>query len=200
MIGVIATAIARPRATVTSYYGVLRKGGLISTTGRGRSAQDLSPLDVARVLIVMLSADSLQEGEAVTRLVGQLWHTSFASEDDVKPILDIEFESALAGIVALKADQLHGRSLRDDGLLGNLATDEIQVSVTATHLSAEIRVGAATTEFSASSGEDPPVTHPDDWDDIPIRDRLLLRAMMEGMSVTRSIDNHVISKVAAAMP
>ncbi|MNK15293.1 hypothetical protein D3C87_334280 [compost metagenome] len=200
MIGVIATAIARPRATVTSYYGVLRKGGLISTTGRGRSAQDLSPLDVARVLIVMLAADSLQEGEAVTRLVGQLWHTSFASEEDAKPVLDIEFESALAGIIAFKADLLHGRPLRDEGLLGNLATDEIQVSVTATHLSAEIRVGAARTEFSASSGEDPPVTHPDDWDDIPIRDRLLLRAMMEGMSVARSIDNHVISKVATAMP
>jgi len=200
MIGVIATAIARPQATVTSYYGVLRKGGLISTTGRGRSAQNLSPLDVARVLIVMLSADSLQEGEAVTRLVGQLWHTSFASEDDAKPVLDMEFESALAAIVAFKADQLHGRPLHDDGLLGNLATDEIHVSVTATHLLAEIRVGATTTEFSASSGEDPPVTHPDDWDDIPIRDRLLLRAMMEGMSVTRGIDNHVISKVAAAMP
>ncbi|MFN4041886.1 MAG: hypothetical protein ACK4I0_09510 [Brevundimonas sp.] len=200
MIGVIAAAIARPQATVTSYYEVLRKGGLISTTGRGRSAQHLSPLDVARILIVMLSADALQEGDAVTRLVGQLWHTSFTSEDDAEPAIDIQFENALARIIAFEADQRRGRSPVDDGLLGNLATHNVQVRVTATHLTAEISFGSVTTEFLASSAESPPVTHPSEWNEIPIRDRLILRAMMEGMSVTRSIDNHVISKVAAAMP
>ena len=77
MIKVIAGAIARPQATVTSYYAVLRKGGMISTTGRGRSAQHLSSLDAARILIVMLSADSLQEGEAITELIGELRHERF---------------------------------------------------------------------------------------------------------------------------
>lgn len=198
MIGVIANAIARPQATVTSFYGALRKGGLISTTGRGRSAQHLSPLDVARILIVMLSADSLQEGEAVTRLVGDLWHVR-GGDDDPEPPQELQFEVALSRLIEFLANVQRGRTAQDDGFLGDLRSGVIGVRVTATHLTAEIIVGSQVTEFS-SFEEPPPVSHPDDWEGLQVRDRLLLRAMMEGMSVTRGIDHTVLKLVAAAMP
>lgn len=198
MIGVIARAIARPQATVTSFYAALRKGGLISTTGRGRSAQHLSSLDVARILIVLLSADSLQEGESVTRLVGDLWHLR-GGEDDAQPPQELQFEVALSRLIGFLADIHHGRAAQDDEFLGDLRTDEIRVRVTATHLSAEIIVGSQITEFS-SFDETPAVSHPDDWERLQVRDRLLLRATMEGMSVTRGIDHTVLKLVGAAMP
>lgn len=198
MIKVIADAIARPQATVTSYYAVLRKGGLISTTGRGRSAQHLSVLDVARILIVMLSADSLQEGEAVTRLVGALRHDRM--DEDWNSICDLRFEDSLADLIAFKAACFHGRPAHDDGFLGDLKSDDVQVRVTATHLTAAIVVSGEETPFVDLSAGCPPFAYPDDWEEIPMKDRLILRAIMEGMSVTRAIDHSVISRVAAAMP
>lgn len=200
MIKVIADAIARPQATVTSYYGVLRKGGLISTTGRGRSAQHLSALDVARILIVMLSADSLQEGEAITRLVGELQHIRLPPEGDLgdEPTHELQFEDSLARLIAFKADQAHGRAVNDGGALGDLSSD-VSVRVTATHLTAEIVANNQTTPFVSLAAEFE-WAHPDDWDTLSMEERLLTRAMMEGMSVTREIDRTVISKVAMAMP
>jgi len=198
MIKVIADAIARPQASVTSYYAVLRKGGLISTTGRGKSAQHLSSLDVARILIVMLSADSLQEGEAVTRLVGELWHEQF--DRGLNKLGEIQFEDALAAIIEFNADLLHKRMPPAESILGDLQADEIEIRVTATHLTAEIIVEGREISFIDLSGINPPVAYPDDWDEIPVEDRLVLRAMMEGMSVTRVIDHHVIKRIASAMP
>lgn len=198
MIKVIADAIARPQATVTSYYAVLRKGGLISTTGRGRSAQHLSSLDAARILIVMLSADSLHEGEAVTRLVGKLRHERF--DRGLNLLGEVQFEDALASMIAFKADLLHGRTPRDCSILGDMGANEIEVRVTATHLTAEIVVGGEDISFIDLSGINPPVAYPDDWAEIPMEERLVLRAMMEGMSVTRAIDHSVIKRIAAAMP
>lgn len=198
MITVVASAIARPQATVTSYYGVLRKGGLISTTGRGRSAQHLSSLDVARILIVMLSADSLQEGEAVTRRVGQLRHDRL--DEEFNSICDLQFEGVLARLIDFKAARFHGRPTNDESHLGDLNSDDIQVRVTATHMTAEIIVAGQVASFLDLSGANPPVAYPDDWEEVSIEDRLILRAVMEGMSVTREIDDRVISRVAAAMP
>jgi hypothetical protein len=198
MIKVVADAIARPQATVTSYYGVLRKGGLIATTGRGRSAQHLSSLDVARILIVMLSADSLSEGEEITRLVGDLWHIR-GGVDDAEPGHQLQFERTLSGLITFLADLSNGRTPEDEGLLGNLRSEKIAVRVTATHLEADIIVDTQVTNFS-SFAEAPPVSNPDDWERLSYRDRLLLRALMDGMSVTRGIDYLVLKRVAAARP
>lgn len=198
MIKVIADAIARPQATVTSYYAVLRKGGFISTTGRGRSAQHLSSLDAARILIVMLSADSLQEGEAVTKLIGQLEHGHY--DRAMNKLGEIQFEDALASIIEFKADLLRGRAPPSESILGDLRTNEIEVRVTATHLTAEIVVGGDVSFFIDESGINPPIASPDDWAELPVEDRLVLRAIMEGMSVTRTIDHHVLNRIAGAMP
>jgi hypothetical protein len=197
MIKVIADAIARPQATVTSYYAVLRKGGFISTTGRGRSAQHLSSLDAARILIVMLSADSLQEGEAVTKLVGELRHAQY--DRAMNKLGEIQFEDALASIIEFHADLVHGRAPPAGSVLGNLR-NTTEVRVTATHLKAEIVVGGRESFFIDESGINPPIAYPDDWAELPVEDRLVLRAIMEGMSVTRTIDHHILNRIAAAMP
>lgn len=198
MIKVIAKAITRPQATVTSYYAVLRKGGLISTTGRGKSAQHLSSLDVARILIVMLSADALQEGEAVTQLVGELEHV--LGDRDLNIVYQRRFEDALAQLIEFKAAQFHGRSAQGDDVLGDLNSNDIEVRVTATHLTAQILVDGRETDFTEPGVRDAGVTFPDDWDQIDVMDRLITRAVMGGMSVTRAIDHSVIAQVAAAMP
>lgn len=198
MIKVIAKAITRPQATVTSYYAVLRKGGLISTTGRGKSAQHLSSLDVARILIVMLSADALQEGEAVTQLVGELEHV--LGDHDLNIVYQRRFEDALALLIEFKAAQFHGRPAQGDDVLGDLNSRDIEIRVTATHLTAQIFVDGRETDFTEPGVRDAGVTFPDDWDQIDVLDRLITRALMGGMSVTRSIDHSVIAQVAAAMP
>lgn len=198
MIKVIADAITRPQATVTSYYAVLRKGGLISTTGRGKSAQHLSSLDVARILIVMLSADALQEGEAVTELVGDLEHV--LGDHDFNVVYQRRFEDALAHLIKFKAAKVHGRPAQGDDVLGDLDSNDIEIRVTATHLNAQIFVGGRETDFTEPFGRNPGITYPDDWDEIEVIDRLIVRATMGGMSVTRSVDQSVIAKIAAAMP
>lgn len=198
MIKVIAHNIVRPQSTVTSFYAVLRKTGLISTRGRGRSAQDLSPLDVARALIVMLSADSLQQAEAVTELTGQLTHEVFNLNCE---LLDkITFEDALAEIIAAKADQHHGRPITPSRVLGDLATKNIEVSVTASNLSALITINGEEFHFIDDSGINPGITYPEEWDGISDVDQLVLRKIMGGMAVTRTIDDGIISRIAKAMP
>lgn len=198
MIKVIAGAIARPQATVTSYYAVLRKGGMISTTGRGRSAQHLSSLDAARILIVMLSADSLQEGEAITELIGELRHERF--NRNMELIGDIKFEDALAHMIEFHAALLHGRAPPECSLLGDLQSDDVQIRVTATHMRAEIVVEEEEIQFIDTMMENPGMTYPDDWEGISMKDRLINRAIMDGMSVTRAIDQLAIKRIAAAMP
>ena len=197
MIKVIADALARPQATVTSYYAALRKAGFISTTGRGKSAQDLSALDTARILIVMLSADSLNEAEAITDLVGDLAHAVGSEEEGITDWMI--FEEAMASVIQSKADRIQNRTPCDTGLLGNLEKTKIEISVTATHLTANIKVNGSPFTFS-SFHDTPPVTYPDEWSEIPVRDRLLLRAMMEGMAVTRTITDGALNLIARAMP
>lgn len=198
MIKVIADAIARPQATVTSYYAVLRKGGLISTTGRGRSAQHLSSLDAARIIIVMLSADSLQEGEAITELVGELQHERF--NRNMELIGTIKFEDALAHMIEFHAALTHGRAPPECGFLGDLQSDDVQIRVTATHMRAEIVVEEEEIQFVDTIMENPGMTYPDDWEGISMKDRLINRAILEGMSVTRAVDQQAIKRIAAAMP
>lgn len=199
MIKVVAHAIARPHATVTSYYSVLRKAGMISTTGRGRSAQDLSSLDVARILIVMLSADNLQEGAAITELMGNSlclpWH-----EDDQEALGSISFEDAIANIIAFRANIAKGRPATAHPLLGDLTQSEITISATPTHLEACIETKTAILPFCGTGSVDTTMTYPDEWHDIPIHERLELRAMMEGMKVTRSINDLMIRIISEKMP
>lgn len=197
MIKVIADAIARPQATVTSYYAALRKAGYISTTGRGRSAQDLSALDTARILIVMLSADALNEAEAITDLVGDLAYAVGSEEEGITDWMI--FEEAIATVIQYKADRIHSRAPCDTGMLGKLDNKKIEISVTATHLTASIKVNGSPFDFT-NFHDTPPVTYPDEWSEIPMRDRLLLRALFEGMAVTRSIDDLVLRRIAKAMP
>lgn len=198
MIKQIAGAIGRSEATVTSYYSVLRKAGLISTTGRGRSAQHLSSLDAARILIVMLSADSLQEGEAITQLVGELRHERF--DRNMELVGEIRFEDALAHMIEFNAALLHGRTPPECGLLGDLRSEDVQIKVTATHLRAEIVVEEQEIQFIDTIMENPGMTYPEDWEGISMKDRLINRAIMEGMSVTRAVDQPAIKRIAAAMP
>lgn len=197
MTTVIADALSRPQATVRSYYAVLRKAGLISTTGRGKSAQHLSSLDVARILIVMLSADSLQEGPAVTELVGDLEHIQFSRKQEF--LGSIRFEDALAHVIEFKAAEFHGRMRPECPLLGDLSSENLQVRVTATHLRGEI---IAEDEFWFQHVETnfPAMVTPDDWDEVSERERILVRSVMEGMSVTRAIDEIAIRVIAGAMP
>lgn len=198
MIKVIALHIARSQATVTSFYSVLRKSGMISTRGRGRSAQDLSPLDVARAIIVMMSADSLQQAEAITHLVGQLTHEVFNRSYEL--LGTITFENALAEIISAKADQHHGRQTQPGPILGDLTSKEIEISVTASHLQALITIEGEEFYFINVSGITPGMTYPDEWEDIPMIDQLVLRAIMEGMAVTRSINDQIITHISSAMP
>lgn len=198
MTKVIADAIARPPSTVTSYYAVLRKGGLISTTGRGKGAQHLSPLDVARILIVMLSADALQEGEAITQLVGALERER--SYEDAGSAVDLRFENALAGLIDFKAKELRRLDPANFSPLGDLRSEAIEVRVTATDLKAEVIVDGLSTWFSAPPYVHFPTIDPRDWQRLPMKERLIHRATIEGMSVTRSIDQLVLYKVACAMP
>lgn len=197
MIKVIAGALARPQATVTSYYAALRKAGFISTTGRGKSAQDLTALDTARILIVMLSADSLNEAEAITDLVGDLAHAVGSEEEGITDWMI--FAEAMASVIQYKADRIQNRTPCDTSLLGNLENTKIEISVTATHLTANIKVNGSPFIFS-NFHDTPPVTYPDEWSEIPVRDRLLLRAMMEGMAVTRTITDGALNLIARAMP
>ena len=199
MLKIVADTIVRPQATVTSYYSVLRKAGMISTTGRGRSAQDLSAVDVARILIVMLSADNLQEGSVITHLMGNCWCQPWY-EDDKEDLGSITFEDAIANIITFRANLAKGRPATAHPLLGDLTQSEIVISATPTHLEALIETKNVSLPFFGMGSINPGMTYPDDWHEISIAERLELRAMMEGMKVTRSINDLMIQRISERMP
>src|SRR5262249_45073855 len=75
-----------PTATVTSYYRVLRQAGLVTKRGRGRSAAKMSAEDVAKLLITLMGADSLEEAPPVCGVLVQLVSPLVVSPEDLAHI------------------------------------------------------------------------------------------------------------------
>lgn len=191
MIKVIADVLARPNATVTSYYAALRKAGMISTTGRGRSAQDLSPLDVARILIVMLSADNLQEAAAISHLIGSCTHKPW---DEKSP--SITFEHALSLIIAGRADYINGRPTQTHLILGDFVKNSFCAEVNSTRLDANIITKNGYLEFSTPNPSEEIISKIDNYKDVIYK----IHYKNKGIICSRSITDIMIGRISEKMP
>lgn len=72
MIEVTARALLLPEVTVGSYYRAIREEGLVKTGGRGRSAAQVSALDVARLLIAILASELVRDAPRAVGVFGDL--------------------------------------------------------------------------------------------------------------------------------
>ncbi len=70
LVEVTADALRLPKVTVGAYYRLLREAGLITKGGRGRSAAELTPSDVATLLIAIMASETAVGSPERTRRFG----------------------------------------------------------------------------------------------------------------------------------
>ncbi len=196
LIRIMARALALPSATVTSYHRVLREHGMITKGGRGRSAATMSAEDVARLLIALLSADNLEEAPYITQLMCDAPSTAF--DDDDIPV--IGFEKAVV-ILLYQLREVESGTMSKSGLLPGLdrvRAGHLTLKVSASLLCAYIVNVKLVLEFCRSDNY--PITFPDDWMSLPVEERLLARAQIGGLLITRLVNRAVLRDIAAALP
>lgn len=77
LVTTVARALALPEVNVGSYYRALRedKGKLVSKSGRGTSAAEVTYLDAARLLIAIMGSTLVKDAPATVRMFGQFTST-----------------------------------------------------------------------------------------------------------------------------
>jgi hypothetical protein len=218
---IVAEALELPHSEVTSYFRVLREGGLMTVGGRGRSAPVMTSLDVSRLVICLMSAEALAQGVASTELVGALlfagsfeadwvhlidgpgdgrgegtkW-TEDVPEEGEDSLPSVIFEHALAALIELKADR-RGAAEQLDWFPADL-DGEIHVSVTLNKLRATIAASGIHAIFEEDDRTDG-YTSPDDWVNLPFKERMHARTIAGGLTTTRSISETELYRLAKAI-
>ena len=224
LIRLTADALQVPEATVTSYHRMLREAGLLTKGGRGRNAPQMSEIDVARLLLAMLGADSLAEAAPATELVSELSSQSPVDFRDETSILTldgeegpieidpatvhydpedepIELEEAVARLLSQVRDLSEGRKPATDRLpfIGFLTSWNVGLSVTPTSLTAVIEGDGSRLDFDSPSKKGS-IIYPDEWMNLPVRERLIARAEISGIEIRRSVGWAALRKLAEALP
>jgi hypothetical protein len=202
MIATVSGALNVPEATVASYYRVLREEGLVTKGGRGPSAPDLSALDAARLLIALMSADSLAEGAAITDLMGNATCDFVIGGDPDDPgsgsFESLTFEEALEWLLSQEAEKRGGGPQAPAPFIfAGLDLENIKISVTASTLSAMVSTNESQIQFDFTSNYE--VTDANEWRDMSIRDRLLARSTIARLIVIRQISRAEIRDISMAI-
>lgn len=194
----VADALALDQATVKSYFREIQKAGLIGKGGRGRAAVHFTSADTARILIAVMGAQSIAEAPDVLRLLAEA--ECVITDDEHAEWESYELEPTLVHVLEAAAAEAGGGKAPPHPMLGSLSGLPVTLRISGTSLTAEIVVdGTVQMPFSHFSADSPPMTEPDDWGELPMRDRLLLRAIMGGMSTTRAIDEVAIRHIASGL-
>jgi len=197
MTKIVAEALALPEATVISYQTMLRKAGLMTMGGRGRSAPQMTPLDIARLIIALMGSDALADAVAVVELWGALEYI-FADAEHIPSELDDiglaifddllgrhNFESAVAELIQANATRRQGK--RTASWFGfKLDGHDLTLNLTASALEASIIVGPFQFQYRRTSEPANPAP-PDEWYTLPAKERLVARAGHPGMRTLRSL-------------
>jgi hypothetical protein len=109
LVETVADALRVSEVTVGVYYRNLREAGLVTKSGRGRSAPSLSYLDASRLVIALMVSESAIHAAREARKYGRLplTHLDRPPLDLVYPGLSIErfsklnFESAVEYILEI---------------------------------------------------------------------------------------------------
>ncbi len=184
----VALTLSVLESTATSYVRILNADGLITRGGRGRSAPDMTSRDIARAVIALMAAESLDEVAAITHLVRQAEYVfavpnewSSGDEPSSYDWLRLTFEDALTDQIEFFSG---GAALTGDAVIP-FDGDNTSVEISSTSLIAAIQVGTETFEFASNENE--PVSYADDWPDLPARERLVARSLIGGINVRKSI-------------
>jgi hypothetical protein len=198
MIEVIAAALSLPKARVTSYYSALRKAGLISTTGRGKSAHDLTSIDVARILISMLCSDSIDEVDTLTNIFKDLSFNGdqFDEYSDSQPTL----EEAIAYIINAYTNHYKERTSNGEFIFKIAPSSQITLETINDKISSEITIDNKCYHFYYYATEDSTLIHPNNWDKVSKYEKFLARKQLVGMSTKRSVTHFSLKYIAKNMP
>lgn len=90
LIEVTARALEIPEVTVGSYYRVLREAGLLTKSGRGRSAAETTTLDAARLLIGIMASPRVKTAAERTLLFSQFRSVNSRSRNDVAAVVEMD--------------------------------------------------------------------------------------------------------------
>lgn len=201
MIKIVADALQLPTATVTSYHRVLRQEGLVTKGGRGRSAAQMSAEDAAKLVITLLGSDCLEEAPAICRLLCEMCSGEGVTEDfeTIEGFQSMGFLDAV--VVVLKQLKVCASSKRRStpriSIIGTVSTDVV-LEVCASKLKARIIDRNAEIEFFLP-GSNYPITYPDDWMSLQPTERLLARAQLGGLVITRAIDGIALRQISSVL-
>lgn len=194
----VADALALDQATVKSYFREIQKAGLIGKGGRGRSAIHFSSLDTARILVAIMGAQAIAEAPSMVQLMGET--ACLVTEDEGAAWENYGFEDALVHVLEEIAAKAAGDQTAPHPLLGSFVGRPMILRLSGTDLTAEIVIDdVVEMRFSHFAANSPPMSDPDDWDALPMCDRLRLRAIMGGMSTTRAIDEVALRRIASGL-
>jgi hypothetical protein len=203
MTRVVADALIMQTATVTSYYRMLRReDGLVTQGGRGRSAAHMTSDDVASLLITVMGSEKLEEATAMCRLltatVGVYGITADGERTEVEPHI------TLVEAIGRLLQQVRPRHtpLKDPPMLpflGDVSLEGLILEICGSTLESNIQAGDRLLEF-LSLEERVPITAPDDWSSLDMKQELLAKAEQGGMLTKRSIDRTALIRLSLLLP
>lgn len=140
MIQVAARALLLPEVTVGSYYRAIREEGLVKTGGRGRSAAQVSALDVARLLIAILASELVRDAPEAVGVFGDLRQAG-SEVELVKPIAgdrlglpgEHRFEEGLVAVLELLSSRRRAQTAGGEDLVYRFGVD-VELSDLQAHL------------------------------------------------------------------
>jgi hypothetical protein len=198
MIRNTAGALSLPQATVTSYFRELQKSGLVAKGGRGRSAGHVSARDVARLLLVLLAADSLADAADALRLISSI---AAYSDTGAKAPDELLLEDAVISILEFLAAQAGGPPPKVFKVPGDLSSGNLVLMVSGTRLEAWVHIDGIVVLQFANFGEMPDLAVPPDlWGEVSISDRLRIRAIMGGIWTIRAVDAVALQRISFSLP
>lgn len=202
MTNIVAEALALPEATVVSYQTMLRKSGLITIGGRGRSAPQMTPLDVSRLVIAILGAEALAEATAVVELFGALLCQDVQIQSEVPAyngrVSNYNLEDAFAMLLKchLAAQENREADCKWFGL--DVREHSHMFSLFPHELFATIKVGPVECYYQYNFVQAEIIPR-NKWPNLPIKDRLIARSYIHGILIRRSIGDYGIMAAAGAL-
>lgn len=202
MIEIVADALILPTATVTSYHRQLQQERLVTIGGRGRSAAQTTPADVAKLLITMMGSEKLEEARDICELISTTV-SLIGTKPDSKEIR-LRTTITLVEAIVILLVQLKPRANRKKQLpllpfLGDVSGDGVVLDVYPSTLEAHITAGLGSLGFHSLEKPYPEID-PNEWFSLPVRERLLAKAQVGGMLTMRSIDRTALIRLTAALP
>lgn len=105
LISAIAAALRIPNVTTGVYYRVLREAGLLSKSGRGKSAANVTISDASYLITAILASEGAKGSAEVAKIFGRLARNGRARENTFRNEADDDFVTTVKNLLTSLDDE-----------------------------------------------------------------------------------------------